>query len=138
MAEYVYCITNKAMHNKCKCGGTARTPNIRCKELSNTSVPLECNVKYSIKVNNFRKAEKYIHNKIISYGFMRYDGKEWFECNPNDIKYIYDEYVKLYPYDENYKKPMKRQLILIMLVQYAIMKQQLEQHYMIIINQISI
>jgi hypothetical protein len=111
MAEYVYCIINKAMQGKCKCGGTSRTPDDRCRELFNTSLPLKCTVEYSIKVNNYKEAEKYIHDKIISAGFIRYDGREWFECNPNDIKYIYDEYSELYPYDKNYKKPNGQTII---------------------------
>ena len=65
MAEYVYCITNPSMVNKIKSGGTAQTPEIRCDKLYNTSLPEKCVLAYYIKVNNFRDAEKYIHDKII-------------------------------------------------------------------------
>lgn len=98
--EYVYCITNPLIPNVSKCGGTRRYPTNRCKELSNTSLPLDCNLEYFIKVNNWKNAEKYIHNKLIEEGFKKYDRREWFECNPDQIKYIFDECEKIYKYDQ--------------------------------------
>lgn len=96
LEEYVYCITNPLIPNVSKCGGTSRYPTNRCKELSNTSLPLECNLEYFIKVNNWKNAEKYIHNKLVENGFKKYNKREWFECNPGEIKYIFDECEKIY------------------------------------------
>jgi hypothetical protein len=104
MPEYVYCIANKAMPNKSKSGGTARTPEIRCDDFFTTALPIKCNVEYYIKVNNFKEAEKYIHKRIIEMGIKKYDRREWFECNPSDIKHIYDEYAELFPYDSSKEK----------------------------------
>jgi len=94
MEGYIYCFTNPSMPNLCKCGGTKRDPLIRCKELFTTSLPVECKVEYSIKVNNWKEAEKIIHNQIIKNGFNRCKGREWFKCNPDDIKFIFDNYEK--------------------------------------------
>jgi hypothetical protein len=58
MKGYVYCITNHAMPNLCKIGGTEKDPVIRCKELSNTSLPVKCKLEYFIKVNNWKKIRK--------------------------------------------------------------------------------
>jgi len=107
MVEYAYCMSNPSMDNKCKCGGTGITPDDRCQSLFNTSLPEKCDVDYSIKVNDYRHAEKYIHAKIVEAGYKRYNGREWFECKPSDIKHIFDEYALLYPYDSNYVKPDK-------------------------------
>jgi hypothetical protein len=71
--EYVYCIENERLINICKCGGTANTPYFRCKQLSNSSLPVKCNVAYFIKVTNWRKAEKFVHNKIIEMGIKRFE-----------------------------------------------------------------
>jgi hypothetical protein len=94
--EYVYCIKNEAMPNICKCGGTAKTPEKRCKQISNTSLPLECQIAYYIEVINWKKAEKFIHNKIVESGIKRYKSREWFDCKPEFIKNIFDECKKLY------------------------------------------
>ncbi len=82
------------MANLCKCGGTSKDPKIRCKDLSNTSLPLECKLEYFIKVDNWKKAEKIIHKKITDFGVERYDKREWFKCDPGKIKHIFDEYVE--------------------------------------------
>ena len=89
--EYVYCISNPLIPNISKCGGSKRYPSIRCRELSNTSLPVDCKLEYFIKVNNWRDAEKFIHNKLIEKGYKRYDKREWFECKPDEIKNIYEE-----------------------------------------------
>ncbi len=96
--EYVYCIKNEAMPNICKCGGTAKSPEKRCKQISNTSLPLECQIAYYIEVTNWKKAEKFIHNKIVESGIKRYKSREWFDCKPEFIKNIFDECKKLYGY----------------------------------------
>ncbi len=92
MEGYVYCFTNKSMPGLCKCGGTERNPEIRCKELFTTSLPTPCDVEFYIKVNDWRKAEKEIHQKIIEKGIKRFDRREWFNCKPEDIKNIYNNY----------------------------------------------
>ncbi len=98
--EYIYCIENKALPDICKCGGTSKKPERRCKELSNTSLPLKCQIAYSVEVSNWKEAEKYIHNKLEELGIERYTGREWFKCKPDDIKYLFDECAKLYKCNE--------------------------------------
>ncbi len=89
--EYVYCITNPMIPNICKCGGTKRIPTDRCRELSNTSLPVNCKLEYFIEVSNWKESEKYIHDKLVENGFKRYDKREWFECKPDEIKFIFDK-----------------------------------------------
>ena len=103
MEGYVYCFTNPSMPNLCKCGGTKRDPLVRCKELFTTSLPVECKVEYSLKVNDWKEAEKIIHNQIIKNGFNRCKGREWFKCNPDDIKFIFDNYERGEYVKENIK-----------------------------------
>ncbi len=92
MEGYVYCFTNKSMPGLCKCGGTKREPEIRCKELFTTSLPTPCDIEFYIKVNDWRKAEREIHQRIIEKGIKRFDKRELFHCNPNEIKNIYDKF----------------------------------------------
>ena len=75
-----------------------KTPEKRCKEISNTSLPLKCQIAYYIEVTNWKKAEKFIHNKIVESGIKRYKSREWFDCKPDFIKNIFDECKKLYGY----------------------------------------
>ncbi len=96
--EYVYCLKNDKMPNTCKCGGTAKSPQDRCNQISNTSLPVKCELAYFIEVNDWRKAEKYVHDRIIEMGIKRFKGREWFDCNPDDIKSVFDECEKLYRY----------------------------------------
>ncbi len=92
MAGYIYCFTNPLMINLCKCGGTENLPEIRCKQLFTTALPVPCTVEFYIKVKDWRKAEKEIHNKIKEIGIKRFENREWFNCQPKDIKNIYDNY----------------------------------------------
>lgn len=62
--QYVYCLENEEMPNICKCGGTANSPYSRCDQISNTSLPVKCKVAYFVEVNNWKIAEKYIHNRL--------------------------------------------------------------------------
>ncbi len=96
--EYVYCLKNDKIPNTCKCGGTAKSPQDRCNQISNTSLPVKCELAYFIEVNDWRKGEKYVHDKIIEMGIKRFKGREWFDCNPDDIKSVFDECEKLYRY----------------------------------------
>ena len=95
MEGYIYCFSNKLMPNLSKCGGTKRDPYLRCKELFNTSLPIECEVEYFIKVSDWKKMEKIIHKEILDSGFERCNKREWFKCNPEDIKHIFDKYNKV-------------------------------------------
>jgi len=49
---------------------------------------------FSIEVEqlNMYSIEKNIHQDIINAGFKRFEGREFFNCKPNDIKYIFDKY----------------------------------------------
>jgi hypothetical protein len=73
-----------------------KTPEKRCKEISNTSLPLKCQIAYYIKVINWKKAEKFIHDKIVEKGIKRYKNREWFESKPDFIKSIFEECKPLY------------------------------------------
>ena len=63
--EYIYCLKNEEMPYICKCGGTSDSPFNRCEQLYNTGLPVKHEVAYFIEVNNWKKAEKYVHNKLI-------------------------------------------------------------------------
>ena len=97
--EYVYCLKNEEMPNICKCGATADSPYNRCEQLSNTSLPVKCEVAYFIEVNNWKKAEKYIHGRLVELGIKRFQGMEWFKCKPADVKPVFDECKKLYGFN---------------------------------------
>lgn len=99
--EYVYCLKNEEMPNICKCGGTADSPYNRCDQLSNTSLPVKCEVAYFVEVSDWKKAEKYIHNKLNELGIKRFKGKEWFKCKPDDIKSVFDECKKLFEFSKD-------------------------------------
>ncbi len=101
MNGYIYCFSNRGMSGLCKCGGTERDPFDRCKELFNTSMAFKCNVEYFIKVSDWRNTEKLIHDEIVDSGIKRCDRREWFMCNPGDIKHIFDKYDEV---DGNMKK----------------------------------
>ncbi len=94
--EYVYCLKNDEMSHICKCGGTADSPYNRCDQLSNTSLPVKCEVAYFIEVSDWKKAEKFVHDKLNDLGIKRFKGREWFKCKPGDIKHVFDECKKLY------------------------------------------
>ena len=94
--EYIYCLKNEEMPNICKCGGTADSPYNRCDQLSNTSLPVKCEVAYFIEVGDWKKAEKFVHDKLNDLGIKRFKGREWFKCKPGDIKHVFDECKKLY------------------------------------------
>lgn len=98
--EYVYCLKNEEMPNICKCGGTADSPFNRCEQLFNTSVPVKHEVAYFVEVNDWKKAEKYIHDRLIEKGIKRFKGREWFKCKPDDIKHVFDECKKLYGFNK--------------------------------------
>ena len=94
--EYVYCLKNDEMSHICKCGGTADSPYNRCDQVSNTSLPVKCEVAYFIEVSDWKKAEKFVHDKLNDLGIKRFQGREWFKCKPGDIKHVFDECKKLY------------------------------------------
>ena len=88
---YIYCITNESIPNRCKVGRTGSKVEIRSKQLFTTGVPLPFKIEYSIKVNDMKLAENIIHRKIAKL-FVRDKSREWFNCLPGDIKYIFDNY----------------------------------------------
>ncbi len=92
MKGFIYCISNPQMPGICKCGGTTRDPNIRCKELFTTSLPVECKLEYFIEVNDWKKAENETYKKIIDLGIKRFNKREWFNCDPIYIKSIFDTF----------------------------------------------
>ncbi len=50
--EYIYCLKNEEMPNICKYGGTADSLYNRRDQLSNTSLPVKCEVAYFIEVSD--------------------------------------------------------------------------------------
>ena len=94
---YIYCLTNISVPNKCKVGMITRHPETRCAELYTTSIPTPFDIEYYIEVDDAFIAEKCIHDNIVNKGYPRHTGREWFICNPNEIKSIFDNYHRCYP-----------------------------------------
>jgi len=49
---------------------------------------------FSIEVEQIKMycIERNIHNDIVKAGYKRFKGREFFNCKPDDIKYIFDKY----------------------------------------------
>ena len=103
--SYIYCITNPCMKDICKVGLTSKTLNNRLKGLNNTSVASCFKLEYYIQVNSDErfKIEKNIHNDIVTNGYDRMPGREFFKCNPIDIIKLFEKYgvVKYEEVNEN-------------------------------------
>ena len=92
--SYIYCITNPCMKDICKVGLTSKTLSDRLKGLNNTSVASCFKLEYYIEVNSDErfKIEKNIHNDIVTNGYDRMPGREFFKCNPCDIIKLFEKY----------------------------------------------
>lgn len=94
MPGIIYCVTNPSMNNYCKVGETGKTIKDRMKGLNNTSIPIPFKLDFFIEIDYCKRfnIEKTIHKEIIKFGYDRLPGKEFFKCNPNDIKHIFEKY----------------------------------------------
>ena len=95
---YIYCVSTPANNDRCKVGETLKGIEERLYGLNNTSVSENFKLDYYIIVDPKERfnIEKIIHNDIISKGYTRFNGKEFFKCKPNDIKSIFEKYGKIY------------------------------------------
>ena len=109
MPGIIYCVTNPSINNYCKVGETGKTIQDRMKGLNNTSIPTPFNLDFFIEIDYKKRfnIEKTIHKEIIKYGFDRLPGKEFFKCNPNDIKHIFEKYGTIKYEDNNVKSDTK-------------------------------
>jgi len=95
---YIYCVSTPANNDRCKVGETLRGIEDRLKGLNTTSVSENFKLDYYIVVDAEKryKIESAIHNDIITEGYSRFSGKEFFKCQPNDIKHIFKNYGDIY------------------------------------------
>ena len=91
---YIYCVSTPANTDRCKVGETLKGIEDRLKGLNTTSVSENFKLDYYIIVDPIYrfKIEKSIHNDIITAGYTRFPGKEFFKCKPDDIKQIFEKY----------------------------------------------
>lgn len=110
MPGIIYCVTNPSMNNYCKVGETGKTIKDRMKGLNNTSIPIPFKLDFFIEIDYCKRfnIEKTIHKEIIKFGYDRLPGKEFFKCNPNDIKHIFEKYGTIkYEEKESVKESVK-------------------------------
>jgi len=103
--SYIYCVTNEHYTNYVKVGETSRNLDYRLNELNTKTVTIsDFKLEYYIEVSSSErfKIEKCIHNKIVEVGIEKIKNREFFKCNPNDIKKIFEEYNTIkYTVDNN-------------------------------------
>ncbi|MEZ8137840.1 GIY-YIG nuclease family protein [Vibrio splendidus] len=88
MKGYVYVLGNESLPGVYKVGGTTKSPEIRAKELSNTSVPTPYEVLLSAEVDDWRKSESFIHESLSKHRVA--DNREFFACSLQDIEHEFD------------------------------------------------
>lgn len=95
---YIYCVSTPANNDRCKVGETLKGIEHRLKGLNTTSVSENFKLDYYIIVDPKKRfnIETSIHNDIINAGYTRFTGKEFFKCNPSDIKHIFEKYGNIY------------------------------------------
>lgn len=78
---YVYVLTNESFKdNWVKIGRTERFPDVRGKELYNTSIPLPYEVYATLKTSKFKDAEKHLHTTIDHISKLRIASNREFFC----------------------------------------------------------
>jgi len=77
MLGFIYIMSNPAHPGLLKIGQTSKDPLVRRKELSTTGVPEEFVIEYQALVSDYRRQEKYIHQKLSKVRHS--DKKEFFE-----------------------------------------------------------
>jgi hypothetical protein len=93
MSGHIYCAIIDCYPDYVKVGCTTNIHN-RMNNLSASSHMDKFKCIFSIEVEqlNMYSIEKNIHQDIINAGFKRFKGREFFNCKPNDIKYIFNKY----------------------------------------------
>lgn len=83
---YVYIFTNPSFReNWVKIGRSEREPDIRAKELYNTSVPLRFEIYATVKTSKYKELEQLIHNNLTNLGKRRVnDKREFFNIEPEE------------------------------------------------------
>lgn len=87
---YIYCLSNPAIPGKYKIGKSMYLPDIRAKQLYNTSLPYPFKVEFFKKVTNYHYKEKLIH-KILESTNQRCNPKREFFALKKDIIFLYFE-----------------------------------------------
>jgi|LakMenEpi02Apr12_1017379.scaffolds.fasta_scaffold08651_1 predicted nuclease with TOPRIM domain len=94
MSGHIYCAIIDCYPEYVKVGCTTNIDN-RMNNLSSSSSHIDkfkCIFSIEVEQLNMYSIEKNIHQDIINAGFKRFKGREFFNCKPDDIKYIFDKY----------------------------------------------
>lgn len=93
---YIYIVQTKENEgtNKYKIGRTWNT-NQRFRSYGQDVKVIKCQ-----KVGDMYKAESHIIYELNEYVTKPYKGKEWYDCNLDEIIYYFNEAVKLYPLND--------------------------------------
>jgi hypothetical protein len=131
MLGFIYIMSNPAHSGLLKIGQTSKDPLVRRKDLSSTGVPEEFVIEYQALVSDYRRQEKYIHQKLTKARLT--DKKEFFKVSvPEAITVIreqcgdkikYEEVIHTTPEEFNKlasKKSRKGTLIVIFLVVFVV------------------
>jgi hypothetical protein len=76
----VYVLTNPALSDVVKIGYTARSAEVRARELSGTGVPGKWQVAHEISTGSPKQVEKTVHQKLSRQKVQ--DGGEFFKVSP--------------------------------------------------------
>ena len=89
---YIYCLSNKTYNDGStplfKIGSTSKTPDIRAKELYNTSVPTPFKVEFAKKVEDYEDCEKRLHKHFNDDRYN--DTREFFKTPLEEIRKIFN------------------------------------------------
>jgi len=92
MRGHIYCAVIDCYSDYVKVGCTINIHN-RMNNLSSSHIDkFKCVFSIEVEQLNMYSIEKNIHQDIINAGFKRCKGREYFNCKPDDIKYIFDKY----------------------------------------------
>ena len=99
MLGFIYIMSNPAHPGLLKIGQTSKDPLVRRKELSTTGVPEEFAIEYQALVSDYRRQEKYIHQKLSKVRHS--DRKEFFSISvPEAINTIREQCGDKIKYEE--------------------------------------
>ena len=99
MLGFIYIMSNPAHSGLLKIGQTSKDPLVRRKDLSSTGVPEEFVIEYQALVSNYRRQEKYIHQKLTKARLT--DKKEFFKVSvPEAINTIREQCGDKIKYEE--------------------------------------
>jgi hypothetical protein len=99
MLGFIYIMSNPAHPGLLKIGQTSKDPLVRRKELSTTGVPEEFVIEYQALVSDYRRQEKYIHQKLSKVRHS--DRKEFFSISvPEAINTIREQCGDKIKYEE--------------------------------------